>query len=82
MEEWFVYALKSLKDKNLYVGISKNPDSRVKAHNRGVTESTKNRRPFVLIFNERCKSRAAAREKERYYKSGIGREILKGIIPR
>jgi putative endonuclease len=82
MEEWFVYALRSLRDTNLYIGISRNPDKRVQAHNKGVTVSTKNRRPFVLIFKERCESRREAREKEKYYKSGIGRETLNKIIPR
>jgi putative endonuclease len=82
MEEWFVYALRSLKDKNLYIGISRNPKKRVEIHNRGKTESTKNRRPFVLIHKESCNSLHEAREKEKYYKSGTGREVLKNLIPR
>jgi putative endonuclease len=82
MEEWFVYALRSLKDKNLYIGISRNPEKRVETHNRGKTETTKNRRPFVLIHKESYNSLQEAREKEKYYKSGTGREVLKNLIPR
>ncbi len=82
MEEWFVYALQSVKDKNLYIGISRNPEQRVKIHNQGKTDSTKNRRPFVLIFKEHCSSLKEARAKEKYYKSGSGRETSKEIIPR
>ena len=82
MEQWFVYALRSLQDGNLYIGISQNPDRRLDVHNRGVTGSTRSRRPFTLVYREACKSRKEAREKEKYYKSGFGREILKHIIPR
>ncbi len=82
MEDWFVYALQSLRDKNLYIGISRNPEQRVKIHNLGKTDSTKNRRPFRLIFKEHCASLKDARGKEKYYKSGSGRETLKKVIPR
>ncbi len=80
MEEWFVYVLRSLKDNNLYIGISRNPEKRVEIHNKGKTESTKERRPFILIHKEGCNSLKEAREKEKYCKSGIGREKLKNLF--
>ena len=79
MEQWFVYALRSLKDGNLYIGISQDPDKRLQTHNKGVTNSTRSRKPFMLIFREACRSRNEAREREKYYKSGKGREILKNL---
>jgi putative endonuclease len=82
MEEWFVYALRSVRDNNLYIGISQNPEKRVITHNKGKTESTRNRRPFVLVYKESCNSLNEAREKEKFYKSGCGREVLKKLIPR
>ena len=82
MEEWFIYALRSLKDNDLYIGISRNPEKRVESHNKWKTESTKNRRPFVLIYKECCNSLEEAREKEKYYKSGFGREVIKNLNPR
>jgi len=72
-----VYALQSMKDCGLYIGISKDPNDRLLQHNAGMTRSTKNRRPFVLIYKERCNSRIDARNKEKYYKSGCGREFFK-----
>jgi len=81
MKEWFIYALRSLRDNNLYLGISQNPEKRVETHNKGKTDSTKSRRPFVLIHKESCKSLKEARKREKYYKSGFGREILKNLIP-
>jgi putative endonuclease len=77
MDRWYVYALKSLGDEQLYIGISEDPHRRLQSHNKGATQSTRSRRPFVLIFQEACGSRKAAREREKYYKSGFGREILK-----
>ena len=79
MEQWFVYALRSLQDGDLYIGISQNPEKRLQTHNKGVTPSTRSRRPFSLIFWEACKSRKDARAREKYYKSGAGRETLKKI---
>jgi putative endonuclease len=49
---------------------------------KGVTPSTRSRRPFVLIFREACESRQEARRREKYYKSGFGREVLKNSDPR
>jgi putative endonuclease len=40
-ETFFVYAIRSLKDGRIYVGISADPSSRLKQHNSGKTRSTK-----------------------------------------
>ena len=78
---WYVYALKSLKDGYLYIGISENPEKRLKQHNAGATKSTKSRRPFEVFYKEACADRKEARRKEVYYKSGVGRENLRKIMP-
>jgi putative endonuclease len=71
-----------LRDNKLYIGISQNPEKRVEINNKRKTESSRNRRPFVLVYKECCSSLKEAREKEKYYKSGFGREVLKNLIPR
>ena len=76
---WYIYALRSAKDGYLYVGISSNPDKRLKQHNLGMTKSTKSRRPFEIIYQKECKDRLDARNKEKYFKSGVGREFLKSL---
>ncbi len=48
-EAHFVYVLLSLKDRNLYIGFSKNIVQRFKEHQRGKVRVTKYRRPFVPI---------------------------------
>ena len=73
---YFVYILKSLKDGKKYTGITNDLNKRVKDHNYGKNISTKTRRPFVLLYSESCKNRVEARKREKYLKSGIGREKL------
>lgn len=72
---FFTYVLKSKKDGRLYVGSSSDIKQRLKAHNEGNVESTKNRRPFELIYFEACRSKQKAEARERYFKTGFGRVI-------
>lgn len=83
MDKYFVYILKSLKDGNLYTGITNNLDRRLYEHNLAYKNSTKSRVPFKMIYSEECLNRIEARKREKYFKSGSGREYIKNnIIPR
>ena len=77
--EYTVYAIRSLKDESIYVGMSSDVSTRVGYHNLGYVFSTKGHRPYVLIFTEECSDRIEARKREKYWKSGIGKEKLKNI---
>lgn len=79
---YHVYAIQSKVDNRLYVGLSKNPEKRLRGHNNGETFSTKGFRPWHLVYTEKVGSRKDARKREKYLKSGIGKEFLKSIIPR
>jgi len=76
---FYVYAISSLKHNYIYVGLTQNIDNRIKRHNDGREKTTKFYRPFVLIYNEVCNTRPEARVREKYWKSGIGKEKLKKI---
>jgi putative endonuclease len=76
---YYVYVLQSLKDNNLYVGMTSNLEARIKRHNAGYELSTRSRKPFRLLHQEIFASRTEARAKEKYFKSGIGREFLKSL---
>ena len=78
---FFVYAIKSKKDGRIYVGFSENVDRRLKEHNSGKTKSTKGYLPWKLFFTKECETRIEARKLEKYYKSGIGKEKLKRMVP-
>jgi len=49
---FFVYILKSKKDKSLYTGYSNDLRKRFKEHNLGLVYSTKSRKPFYLVYYE------------------------------
>lgn len=75
-----IYVLKSKKDGNLYVGCTHDIKKRIEYHNSGKVFSTKNRRPFLLIFKEDYLDKYQAYKKERYYKTAIGKRELKKKI--
>jgi len=61
---YYVYVLKSDKDKKCYIGHTRNLKKRFYEHNSGKVSSTKPRRPLVLVYYEAYKSLADARERE------------------
>jgi putative endonuclease len=77
---FFIYVLRRQRDCTLYVGITNNLTRRLQEHNRGHQRSTKAKRPFTLLLSEGFETRQAARAREKYYKSGFGREILKATF--
>lgn len=76
---FFVYAIKSVVRNYIYVGMTNNVNRRFTEHNNGENRSTKAYKPFVLIYTEVFPTRIEAREKEKYLKSGIGKEYLKSL---
>lgn len=77
---YYVYALKSESRNYIYVGITNNLDRRVHQHNSGQNQTTKPYRPFMLLYNEDFPMRIEARKREKYLKSGTGKEFLKSLI--
>lgn len=76
---YFIYAIKSQKDGRIYVGLSLNIKNRIIEHNAGYVFSTKGFRPWKLIYQEEVNDRKEARLREKYFKSGFGKELLKSI---
>jgi len=76
---FIVYAIRSEVRNYIYVGMTGNIERRLKEHNNGENRSTKAYKPFVLIYTETFQTRVEAREKEKYLKSGIGKEFLKNL---
>ena len=79
-EMYYVYALSSLTRKYIYVGLTNSLERRVKQHQNGREQTTAPYRPFRLIHAELYATRKTAREREKYLKSGIGKEFLKAIF--
>ena len=74
---FFVYVIRSEKDGRFYVGMTKNVEQRLEQHNKGMTFSTKGYRPWKLFFFETFQTRVEARNREKYLKTGIGKEYIK-----
>lgn len=73
---YFVYVLKSDKDKNFYTGYSKNLKLRFEQHKKGSVESTRERRPLKLIYFEACLNQKDATHREKYLKTYYGKMFI------
>ncbi len=73
----FVYVIRSKKDGRFYVGITANVEKRVLEHNLGRTKSTKRYVPWELFFFETYLDRLKARVREKYLKTGYGKQWIK-----
>ena len=54
-------------------------DNRFNRHNTGRERTTKPYLPYMIIFTEVSPDRVTARKREKYWKSGIGKEQLRKI---
>ncbi|MBI3315219.1 MAG: GIY-YIG nuclease family protein [Candidatus Omnitrophica bacterium] len=73
---FFVYVLISKKDQNFYIGFTDNVERRFKEHTDGSVESTKHRRPLMLIYYEAYLDKRDAQGREKFLKSGSGHKYL------
>ena len=74
-----VYVLQSINTGLRYVGQTGNSTKRLADHNNGLSRYTKNRGPWILLYKEEYKTRSEAIKREKFLKSGKGREFLDNI---
>jgi len=77
---YYIYVIKSLSHDNRYVGSTDDIDRRVKEHNKGKCRYTKGRMPWALVYKEDYDSRSEAMKREKFLKSGKGREFLDKMV--
>ncbi len=77
---FYIYVLRSHKDGRLYIGSTGNLNIRLIYHNSGKVKSTKDRRPFDLVYQEEFENKTEARKRELFLKSGKGRQYLNGVL--
>lgn len=65
---YYIYLLKSKRDKKLYIGFTAKLNQRIKQHNDGKVFSTRYRRPFDVIYYEAYRSFGDARRREKNLK--------------
>ena len=74
---YYIYILRSNKDKQFYTGYTEDLPDRLKLHNGGKVESTKNRLPLELVYYEACLDRKDAIHREKYLKTAWGKRFVK-----
>ncbi|OGL31269.1 endonuclease [Candidatus Saccharibacteria bacterium RIFCSPHIGHO2_12_FULL_41_12] len=77
---YYVYALQSESKNYIYVGMTSNLKRRIQQHNEGKSRSTKAYAPLRLVYSEMCGTGLEARKREKYLKSGVGKEFLKSLV--
>jgi len=77
-----VYVLRSLRNGRHYTGFTSRPiEERLAEHNRGYPKGWCSRnRPFEVIYQEMHDSEPEARARERFLKTGRGRDWLRGRV--
>ena len=73
---YHIYVLQSMRDMDFYTGCTKNLKLRFEQHNKGLVESTKDRKPFKLIYYEACLDQSDAIRREKYLKTFHGKVFL------
>lgn len=73
---YYLYIIRSNTDGKFYTGSTNDIDKRLKEHNghRASTRSIVNRSNFELVYVEECRTRIDSRLREKFWKSGQGRE--------
>lgn len=74
---FYVYLLRSKKDKKFYIGSTSNLKLRFQEHNNGKVKSTSYRRPLELVYYEAYINENVARKRERQLKNGKVNTALK-----
>ncbi|MBL7856772.1 MAG: GIY-YIG nuclease family protein [Cyclobacteriaceae bacterium] len=75
-----VYVIRSLKRTYNYVGLTSDLEKRIERHQKGYEKTTRPYRPFKLILVEYFPTRLEARKREKYLKSGVGKEFIKAMM--
>ena len=76
---YYIYVLLD-KNKNFYIGYSKDLRKRIRKHEQGLVFATKLKLPIELIYYEACINQYDAIKREKYLKSGQGRKFLKNRL--
>lgn len=77
---YYLYVLRSDRDNNFYIGYTGDLEERLKLHNEGRVKSTKDRRPFKIIYYEACLNQKDALQREKYLKTNYCKRFIKSRI--
>ena len=75
-----VYVLQSVSTGRCYTGQTADLERRLLEHSNGLSGYTMGRGPWNLVHQEEYSTRAEAMRRERFLKSGVGREWIESIL--
>ena len=71
------YVIQSIKDDQLYTGITSDLKKRLTEHNQGLNFSTKRYKPWKIVYYEACMDKDDAVRREGYLKTTQGIRLIK-----
>ena len=77
---FWVYVLRSEKTGRHYTGSCHDLDNRVREHNSGESPATRHGVPWVLIHAEPHPTKIVAGARERFLKTGKGRDEVRRMV--
>ncbi len=77
---YHVYVLLSEKTGRFYVGSTDDVDRRFFQHSAGYSKSTRHGAPWRLVRLESFETRSEPVKRERFYKTGEGREEVRALL--
>ena len=81
MQNYYVYILYSVAFDKTYVGYSSDIEGRLSAHNHPKNKGfTKRFQPWIIVYDEAFQTKAEAMSKEKFFKTGKGRELISNIL--
>ncbi|MEX1138647.1 MAG: GIY-YIG nuclease family protein [Bacteroidota bacterium] len=78
---YWTYVLWSARLRKRYTGATDNVHKRLLEHNRSQTPFTSRGIPWILIHHEPFATFSEAKQRERFLKSGVGRQWLDQQFP-
>jgi putative endonuclease len=73
---YYSYVLRSTKNGLLYKGSTQNLEIRLQTHNSGKVKFSSKNIPWELVISEEFSTRSEAVKREKWYKSGVGRDWI------
>ncbi len=78
---YIVYVLYSEIHDKTYTGMTSDMEQRFKSHNELSTKGwTKSYRPWIIFHTEEYSEKGEALKREKFLKSGIGRNYIRSLI--
>lgn len=77
---YYVYAILSLVNKDLYIGYSEDLRQRLQEHNTGRVQSTKSKKPWKLLYYEAYNEKSLALKQEKRLKMHAAKVELKSRL--